>query len=307
MDSYAHLAPEGPAIDPGALPDVGFSTNVLNHPRNRHQPPGEVGAAVDFLGRHFRSVEIEISEDAQAAIFGATPAGYDRIVEEVRAAASRHGLRLSVHAAWFGDHTNISAADPAEREASIALLRRSLRFAHDVGARPVSFHPGYHEGQPRERFVENLERSLEVILPEAEALGLSMCLENMGDDRPSYIVLDEAEQVDLCRRTGLRIALDVIHLRSIHEEEGAFFGALEELAPHVGNVHIADMRGASHAHLPIGDGDYPLTRVLQRLGAHGYRGGAIVEEFVRSREFDVFLERAQAYREWLGARPARAA
>jgi nitrite reductase/ring-hydroxylating ferredoxin subunit len=125
---------------------------------------------------------------------------------------------------------------------------------------------------------------------------VQVCLENMGDERPSYIVHSVDEQIALCRATGAKVTLDVIHLRSRYDDEGVFLDALRQIAPYVANVHIADMKGRNHAHVPIGDGDFPLNEVLYRLGEADYAGAVIVEEFVRTCDFQRFLDKAIDFR-----------
>lgn len=284
-----------PATTP-RLPTIGFSTNVLNHPTNTALAPADVATAVAFLSERFGAVEIEISEDAQPAVLECGHERYDALVASLRETAQRTGVRLSVHAPWFGEATNLASPSADERARSITLLSRAVDFGADIGARIVTCHPGYHEGQEREIFNRHLHESLVEAVCYAESRGVQISLENMGDERPSYIVHSVEEQIAMCQATGARVTLDVIHLRSRYDSEADFLDALTQIAPYVANVHIADMKGRNHAHVPIGDGDFPLDEVLHRLGAAGYEGGAIVEEFVRNCDFQRFLDKAIDYR-----------
>ncbi|OXJ19717.1 TIM barrel protein [Burkholderia sp. AU6039] len=284
-----------PATTP-RLPTIGFSTNVLNHPTNTALAPADVATAVAFLSERFGAVEIEISEDAQPAVLECGRERYDALVASLRETAQRTGVRLSVHAPWFGEATNLASPSADERARSITLLSRAVDFGADIGARIVTCHPGYHEGQEREIFNRHLHESLVKAVRYAESRGVQISLENMGDERPSYIVHSVEEQIAMCQATGARVTLDVIHLRSRYDSEADFLDALTQIAPYVANVHIADMKGRNHAHVPIGDGDFPLDEVLHRLGAAGYEGGAIVEEFVRNCDFQRFLDKAIDYR-----------
>jgi sugar phosphate isomerase/epimerase/nitrite reductase/ring-hydroxylating ferredoxin subunit len=284
-----------PAYTP-QLPTIGFSTNVLNHPTNTALAPADVATAVAFLSERFGAVEIEISEAAQPAILECGRERYDALVAALRDTAQRTGVRLSVHAPWFGDATNLASPSADERARSISLLSRAVDFGADIGARIVTCHPGYHEGQERESFNRHLHDSLREAVRYAASRDVQISLENMGDERPSYIVHSVEEQIAMCQATGACVTLDVIHLRSRYDSEADFLDALTRIAPYVANVHIADMKGRNHAHVPIGDGDFPLDEVLNRLGAAGYAGGAIVEEFVRNCDFQRFLDKAIDYR-----------
>lgn len=278
------------------MPTIGFSTNVLHHPTNTAIAVADVAAAVAFLCERFDAVEIELSEDAQSAVLECDDASYGQIVASIRETARRTGARLSVHAPWFGDATNLAAKSEEERRQSIELLGRAVQFTADIGSRLVTCHPGYHEGQTAEIFNRHLHDSLGVVVREAASMGVQVCLENMGDERPSYIVHSVEEQIALCLATGAKVTLDVIHLRSRYDNESDFLDSLVRIAPHVANVHIADMKGRNHAHVPIGDGDFPLEEVLRRLGEAGYIGAAIVEEFVRTCDFQRFLDKAIDFR-----------
>jgi sugar phosphate isomerase/epimerase len=126
--------------------------------------------------------------------------------------------------------------------------------------------------------------------------GVNLSAENMGADRPAFIILTPEEQVDLCQSTGTWITLDLIHLASLIPQGQAFDDALAMLIPYTKELHIADMRGSHHAHLPIGEGDLELRPLLEKIEALGYKGAAIVEEFVREYTPDFYLEKALAFK-----------
>ena len=53
--------------------------------------------------------------------------------------------------------------------------------------------------------------------------------------------------------------------------------------------------GNCHQHLPIGEGNLPLSDVLNRFALNGYRGVAVVEEFIPRFSTAYYLEKALAY------------
>jgi sugar phosphate isomerase/epimerase/nitrite reductase/ring-hydroxylating ferredoxin subunit len=279
---------------------IGFSTNVLFHPSNDVIAKADLVEAFGVLSGLFEAVEIELSEDIQKDVLDCPPERYQAIVTAVRHLAGRNGNRLSVHAPWYGEATNLAAPRVEERERSIALLSRAIDFAADVSAGFVTCHPGYHEGQEASRYNAHLRSALATAAAYARSRGVQLCLENMGADRPSYIVHSVEEMKEICAATGIRVTLDIIHLRSHYGSREAFFEALCEVAPLVANVHIADMQDARHAHVPIGDGNLPLEESLDVLGKAGYRGAAIIEEFVRTCDFQRFLDKAVIFRDRYG-------
>jgi sugar phosphate isomerase/epimerase len=275
-----------------SAPTIGFSTNVYDN-------PADIVGHLGFLAQHFDDIEMEIAEEAQDVLFRAGPHQYEHIVTGVRDVVAAHDLGLSVHAAWFGPHTDLCADDDAERQASVVLLGRAIRFAADVGVSHVTYHPGYRNGKSNAQLIETLQRSLAQISGLTSELGVTLCLENMGASRPRFVVFTPEEHVSLCAGTGTALTLDVVHLASVYQDRSAFHDALQAVVPYVRIAHVADMPGQKHAHLPLGVGDFDLNYVLDVMGSMGFRGAAIVEEFVRKYPPELYLERALSFRdEW---------
>lgn len=271
------------------LPAVGFSTNVYDN-------PADIVGHLKFLAGYFDDIEMEIAEEAQDVLFGAGPAEYEQIVAGVRGVMDEHGLDMSVHAAWFGSATDLSAADEDERAASKALLSRSLRFARDIGVSRVTYHPGYRTGRSTTDCLGTLKRSITEMQPLAADCGVTLCLENMGANRPRLVTPTPGQLADLCESTGTALTLDVTHLATIYKDERAFDDALAQVVPYTQTVHISDLPDRKHAHFPIGEGNFDLAGALRRLGELGYHGAAIVEEFVKKYPPELYLERAAEFR-----------
>jgi sugar phosphate isomerase/epimerase len=109
--------------------------------------------------------------------------------------------------------------------------------------------------------------------------------------------------VEICSQTGMRLTLDVVHLASlIPHESSTFDEALVKLIPYTDELHIADMKGRCHRHLPIGIGDFPLMRIMKRIENLGFEGAAIVEEFVKEYTPEEYIERARNFKAQFDAR-----
>jgi sugar phosphate isomerase/epimerase len=288
--NHEHQAGAAPAL---TLPDIGISTNIFNN-------PADVVGYVSMLGEHFHTVELELAEEARETVLETTPEGYRATVQGLRKVVADKGLDLHVHAPWFGPYTNLAAADEDQRKGSIELLRQSMRFCAEVGCALLTYHPGHRKDLDDAALIANLKASLHELAPEAERLGVTLCLENMGNERPNYLILEPAALLDLCQETGSRLTLDVIHLASLIPVGPSLDDALTLLAPVSRNLHVADMKGLRHRHLPIGVGDLPLTDLLTTLARAGFRGSAIVEEFIRDYTPEFYLEKAVTYRKSLG-------
>ncbi|MCA3088175.1 MAG: sugar phosphate isomerase/epimerase [Rhodocyclaceae bacterium] len=269
---------------------IGISTNILDNPRN-------VLGSVEQLGKDFDAIEIEIAEEAQELILGSDRDAAEKETNRLKSFLTQSRVHASVHAAWFGKDTDLAAANENERQRSLALLRRSISFAQDLGVSQVTFHPGYVKKQSQSQQIFNLKTSLKEIVPEAAARGVTLTMENMGAERPAFCIFTPFELVELCEETGMRLTLDIIHLASLIPHGSVEFDtALAKLLPFTDELHIADMKGQCHRHLPIGVGDFPLMEILLRIEKLGFSGAAIVEEFVKEYSAEIYIQRAKAFK-----------
>ncbi len=284
------LTAPAPAATPApARPRIGFSTNIWDN-------PADIVGHLEFLAGHFTDIEFEIAEEAQEVLLGATAPEYEKIVDGMRTVIDTHGLDISVHAAWYGPHTDLCAPDEDERAESVNLLRRAVHFAADLGVRRVTYHPGYQSRRTNAVLLDVLRSSLDRLQPLLSTTGVLLCVENMGANRPRYVVFEPEEHIALCESTGTALTLDVPHLATVHLPRGDYAEALEAVAPYVQTAHIADIKGADHTHLPIGEGDFDLWGSLETLGRAGFDGAAIVEEFARGYRPEDYLDRALDFR-----------
>jgi sugar phosphate isomerase/epimerase len=270
--------------------EIGFSNNIYDN-------PADVVGSARQISEDFRVIEIELAEEAQPAVFDANPEDYTGIVRGLRTLAQERRLCYSVHAAWYGPHTNLTSPDSAERRASAALLARSIRFAADIGANIVTCHPGYRRGQDDQQLVENLVDSLDDVRDLTASEGITLCVENMGAERPSHALLPMEKMFEVSERANVSVCMDIVHLASVFPAERALFDAMAAMAPIVRHVHLSDMIRPKHKHLPIGKGDLPLEDILRQLAMINYRGQAIVEEFTPGWPPEEYLSGAVAFRD----------
>ncbi|MEU2711041.1 sugar phosphate isomerase/epimerase family protein [Streptomyces sp. NPDC007205] len=279
-------------------PRIGFSTNIWDN-------PAEIVEHLEFLAGHFTDIEFEIAEEAQEVLFGADGPEYERIVDGMRHVIDKHGLDVSVHAAWYGPHTDLVSPDERERAESISYLRRAVHLAADLNVQRVTYHPGYMSRRPNDVLLDVLRSSLDRVQPLLSRTGVQLCIENMGANRPRYVVFSPEEHVELCRSTGTWMTLDVPHLATVHLPRGDYDEALAMVAPYVRTAHIADIKGADHTHIPIGEGDFDLWGSLETLGTYGFDGAAVVEEFAKGYQPEQYLEAALDFRRRWDAEGAR--
>ncbi len=145
-------------------------------------------------------------------------------------------------------------------------------------------------------------------MPVAAQHSIQLCLENTGDDRPTFLLFSPAQYIDLARQTGTFLTLDLIHHASLFFEDDypneQFFQTAAEMLPYVRNVHIADMRIPQHIHLPMGQGNLPVSDLLQFLADYNYRGNVIIEETGGGFSSQQFVAAAKAFKaNYVGVSP----
>jgi sugar phosphate isomerase/epimerase/ferredoxin len=268
------------------LPNIGFSTNVLDN-------PPDVVASVSRLARDFGAIELELGDRAADFVEGASAETYEATARAIREICAERGVALSVHAPYVGE--NLASADAGIRRAAQDRMRWAITVTRDFGSDKLTFHPGYHDGGTASDTVPSLLGALEPLVKLANERGVTLCLEKMGDERPEYIVYSAAEQAAICARAGVRVALDVVHLASL-SVGCAFDDELDQLLPFIGNVHFADMHVPRHIHIPLGQGTLPFPKILAAIRRGGYRGPAIVEEFGGPYRTETYIERAREFR-----------
>jgi sugar phosphate isomerase/epimerase len=273
--------------------NIGVSTNLFNNPR-------DVVGLVRRLGLDFPVVEVEI-ENGVRKLLNESPSIYEATVEELNEIRVQQGLYLSVHAPYIGADCDLSAEDEEVRQSSCNLLRKAIQFCADIGGERLTYHPGYISNLSVERMIENLTRSLLELVPEAGDKGVKLCLENTGADRPTYLVFSPEQHALLSEKTGTRLTVDLIHHASLHSNEQGeisyqFFDELMVMMPHIENIHIADMNIPKHVHLPIGQGNLPVTQLLDFLSHQNYQGNAIIEEIGGGFSSEEFLKSAVKFR-----------
>jgi len=165
--------------------------------------------------------------------------------------------------------------DDAERERFLAFIERSLRIAPMLGARVVMLHSGLlpegvDPGVAWERVGQGSRRLAGVAREEGVVLGFEF--------HPGMFVRTLADWRRLARDVddpAFRLTLDVGHVACT--EEGAISDVIRSCGADVVNVHLEDIQGCVHVHLPVGLGDIDFGDVFRGLEAVGYAGLASAE------------------------------
>lgn len=171
------------------------------------------------------------------------------------------GLRITLHAPYrdFSPGSN----RPRARRRSLKLAADSLRLAEQLQASKVIFHPGIPargDKRDRQHWLHNSLRFWAEFLPQAETIGTVLCLENIYEATPEWLlrVIEESSSPQLCH------VFDVGHWN--------LFGRiglrdwLSRSAFCLSHVHLHDNLGQSDEHLAIGQGNVPFGELFDCLG-----------------------------------------
>ena len=197
-------------------------------------------------------------------------------LNELKALCARHGLAISC----MGGDGPISLCDPAHGEEYLAYLRRSLKVAQEVGCKLLAVHsnelmagekkyaadlfPQYSDAEK----TMAMYRSLAAIAPEAEAAGVTLCLEALNvetDHLGNFLryTKDAAEIIRMVNSPNVKILYDAYHM---YLNEGKIIETLRKYQDLIGCIHIADAPGRGEP----GTGCINYRAVLRDLCEHGY-------------------------------------
>ncbi|MEV4490054.1 sugar phosphate isomerase/epimerase family protein [Micromonospora coxensis] len=174
---------------------------------------------------------------------------------------------------WHKHAPTLLHDDPAPR---IEFLRRAVRIGADLGAEAVSFWAGVRpDAVAPDTARDRLVAGCAAVLDTADAAGVVLGFE----PEPGMLIEDIAGWRWLRAALGdparFGITLDIGHCRCL--EPLPVPDCVHEVAAHLVNVQIDDMRRGVHEHLEFGAGEIDFPPVLRALADAGYRGLVAVE------------------------------
>ena len=159
------------------------------------------------------------------------------------------------------------SGEPEGRQRRLDFLCHALELAVEIGAETVSFWSGnVPPGTPANEAMMRLRSGLDAFLGRAQALGVTVSME----PEPGMLIGTATEFFEFARDyPDLGLALDVGHCAvsaDISPENAIAAGA-----DRLGTIHLEDIRGRVHEHLPLGDGDMAIAAILAALRSIEYR------------------------------------
>lgn len=167
-----------------------------------------------------------------------------------------------------------TSPDPVERATRQRFLEASIAGAARLGASVLALHAGpWPEGLDAAAALGFLHDGLSRLLPLARREGVRLAFEY----HPDMLVRDLRGALALVRIfPDLTLTLDIGHLRCT--EGDPLEAGIAAAAPYASHVHLEDIKGRTHKHLPIGDGDIPFGDVFAALRRAGF-SGIVAAEF----------------------------
>jgi len=189
---------------------------------------------------------------------------------------------------------------PEWRGFRIDYTRKAIDLAAATGGAAVTVTTGRClGGVPPARAEDLLLLALEAVLLHAErAGGVKVAIEY----EPGLYIERADELMALIDRVGhplLGANLDLGHALVAGDGVG---GAVKLLGKRIWSVHVEDLQGFKHYHLPPGDGDFPFIEAKKALHSVGYRGPITWEIYTATADPDAAARRALRFskREWPG-------
>lgn len=215
---------------------------------------------------------LELARHAKA--IGLT--GIEGIDRKFYADVKKLGLEISlVGSHGFAD----GPCDPRFFDQSVAKLAEGIEVAKEVGSKKVITFTGMRfDGMDEEKAANDCIAAWKKVLPQAEAAGITLCLEHLNSrdsshpmkGHPGYFGDDVDFCVDLVKKVGspnLKLLFDVYHVSIMN---GDIIRRLRQHADSIGHVHTAGNPGRGELD-DTQEIDYPaVMRALSTIGYHDF-------------------------------------
>ncbi len=217
----------------------------------------------------------------------------------------------------FGPKLDLNCPDRSARGQMVLRLKTALGIIADMNVDTTTIHVGNNhwispEECPLEQHIANIEEALSELLPEAERLGITICIENIWFQTNTPEVLLRIKEkfptsaLGFCYDAGHANLMDNgrAYEKSAAKRAWESVGIatppwddriLEKMLPHVVNCHLHDNNGADDQHRNIGHGNINWPRIIGLL-SKAPRLKNIQSEVIPVRENESIREICAAFR-----------
>lgn len=207
-------------------------------------------------------------------------------VREVKKAAEKENVLLSVHAPYY---INLNSREKEKVIASKKRIFESARIGALAGARKITFHPAYFQGEPKKKVLEKVVSALREILDEMKEKDIEIVLAPETTGKPTQFGSLE-ETLEMCSALKeLEPMIDFAHLharengkfKSVKDFEGAiglipkkFLG---DLQMHASGINFSEKGERNHLEMEDGTNTFNYKWMLEALKNKGVSGIIICE------------------------------
>ncbi len=205
---------------------------------------------------------------------------------EVRKAAEKNNVLLRVHAPYF---INLNSAEKSKLAASRKRIMDSARIGEACGAKIVTFHPAYFQGQDKKEVLERVVGVIAGLAEEVEKKGWKIRLAPETTGKGTQVGSLQ-ETLEMCRKVkGLLPMVDFSHLHARDNgrfrKKDDFLDAIEEiprkflrdLQMHASGINFSAKGERNHLNMQDAGNTFNYRWLLAALGKKGISGCIISE------------------------------
>ena len=182
-----------------------------------------------------------------------------------------YNLKYTIHAPFMD--VNIAALGSKSRQCSISQIKSSVDLANEIDASIVVVHPGlipFLAREMPEEIYKIADKSIEEIGEYSKDLGVNTTIENMPAFE-SMIYQDMSRLNETLLKFDMSMTLDIGHANhsGIAPDE-MYFDCIK-------HIHAHDNFGDDDSHLPLGEGNIELKRIIDIFEDKKYDGIYMIE------------------------------
>lgn len=178
-------------------------------------------------------------------------------------------------------------------EKRLQFLEKALEVGQILGAEALSFWSGICPQEVSQEIAwQRLQDGIEKLLPKARQYQIPLALE----PEPGMLIESMAQAMQLIQTFQdpfLGLTLDLGHLACVEAEPLDQY--LYQAKYWIKNIHIEDIRGKIHEHLPFGEGEMNFIPLFKALNAIQYQGLINVELSRNSHNGPEQMKRSMAF------------
>lgn len=183
-----------------------------------------------------------------------------------------YNLKYSIHAPFMD--VNIASLQNQSRLSSVEQIKSSIDLANKIDGEAVVVHPGTISFLPNKYFRKEVyafaNESMVELGRYGEDSGVLTTFENMPGFN-SMIYQDMNELNTFLESNDLFMTLDIGHAHHVG------YSADEMIFDSIKHIHIHDNFGDDDAHLPLGEGNIDLKRIVNTLESKNFDGIYTIE------------------------------